>query len=280
MTYSFQGKELSSFFGMSDHYAEDQYEFLAHKGLINIIWNRSSSDRLIYIDAIPHVLKPNQLTTSTYLQRLSFEKGAEALTVFAFNREFYCIQDHDHEVSCNGIIFFGTQETPVITLDDSEQNKFENLYTVFLDEFKTRDTVQGEMLRSLLKRLIIKVTRLAKEQLITKELDDKQIDIIRKFNVYVDVHFREKRHVSDYAEMLFKSPKTISNLFAKYEQRSPLQIIHERIVLEAKRLLIYTDKTVKEIAFELGFDEVGSFHKLFKKVTTLTPQQFKLEIKS
>lgn len=280
MIYSFKGKELASFFGMSDNFAAHQHELWEHKGLINIIWNRSEKDCTLYIDEIPKVLKAHQLTTSTYLQKVRFKKEESPLAVFTFNREFYCIQDHDQEVSCNGIIFFGTQETPIITLDEIEKAKFEGLYTVFLDEFQTRDTVQGEMLRSLLKRLIIKVTRLAKEQLITKELDDKQIDIIRKFNVYVDVHFREKRHVSDYAEMLFKSPKTISNLFAKYEQRSPLQIIHDRIVLEAKRLLLYTDKTVKEIAFELGFEEVGSFHKLFKKVTLQTPQQFKLEMKS
>ncbi|MEM8565569.1 MAG: helix-turn-helix transcriptional regulator, partial [Bacteroidota bacterium] len=132
----------------------------------------------------------------------------------------------------------------------------------------------------LLKRLIIKTTRLAKSQLITKELNDTQIDVIRKFNVLVDIHYKSKRHVSDYAELLFKSPKTLSNLFAKYGQRTPLQIIHERLVVEAKRLLLYTDKTAKEIAYELGFDEVASFHKMFKKVVSQSPQQFKLEMKN
>jgi len=94
------------------------------------------------------------------------------------------------------------------------------------------------------------------------------------------MHFKEKRQVNDYAELLFKSPKTLSNLFAKYNQKTPLQIIHERVVLEAKRLLLYTDKTAKEIAYDLGFEEIASFHKLFKKVTGYTPQKFKIEMKS
>ena len=279
MMYFFQGKEFGSYLGMSDNYPADQAEFNRNDGLINIIWNRSEEEYIFYIDSLPQHLNPGQITTSTYLQNLSFEKSPKPLTVFSFNKPFYCIQDHDHEVSCNGIIFFGTQQTPVITLDPMEKRKFDLLHEVFLDEFKTRDNIQGEMLRMLLKRLIIKITRLAKAQLMPQELDDTQIDIIRKFNVFVDLHYREKRQVSDYAEMLYKSPKTITNLFAKHKQKSPLQIIHERIVLEAKRLLLYTDKTAKEIAFELGFEEVASFHKLFKKVTSLTPQQFKLEMK-
>jgi AraC-like DNA-binding protein len=172
----------------------------------------------------------------------------------------------------------GTQETPIITLGE-EAKKIETLLEVFIDEFRTRDNIQGEMLQMMLKRLIIKITRLAKEQLVTKELKESQIDIIRKFNVLVDLHFREKRQVNEYAEMLFKSPKTLSNLFAKYNHKSPLQIIQERIVLETKRLLIYTDKTVKEIAYDLGFEETGSLFKLFKKYTTKTPQEFKLEFK-
>ena len=198
---------------------------------------------------------------------------------FTFNREFYCIIDHDHEVSCNGIIFFGTQAQPVISIDAEESKKFETLLEVFLDEFTTRDNIQGEMLVMLLKRLIIKTTRIAKEQLIPSELKENQIDLVRKFNVLVDTHYKTKKQVSEYADLLFKSPKTLSNLFAKYNQKSPLQIIHERIVLEAKRLLMYTDKTAKEIAYDLGFDEVGTFHKLFKKITTQTPQAFKSEIK-
>ncbi|MBV6645683.1 MAG: helix-turn-helix domain-containing protein, partial [Cyclobacteriaceae bacterium] len=145
----------------------------------------------------------------------------------------------------------------------------------FIDEFQTRDNIQGEMLQMLLKRLIIKITRLARAQMMTRELDHQQIDIVRKFNTLVDLNYRAKKQVADYAELLFKSPKTLSNLFAKYNQKSPLHIIHERITLEARRLLIYTDKTAKEIAYDLGFDEVASFHKMFKKITGETPQQFK-----
>ncbi len=279
MVYTYKGNALGSLFGLSTNFQEECQHFEGSKGLINILWNQNSEPVEIEKDGVPINLGPNQITTSTYLQKIHFKQKQASITGFTFNREFYCIQDHDHEVSCNGIIFFGTQAPPIITLDNEEASKFNMLLEVFIDEFTTRDNIQGEMLVMLLKRLIIKITRLAKEQLIPTELKDSQIDIVRKYNVLVDTHYKRKKQVSDYADLLFKSPKTLSNLFAKYNQKSPLQIIHERIILEAKRLLIYTEKTSKEIAYELGFEEVGTFHKMFKKITNQTPQHFKNELK-
>ncbi|MEQ8242259.1 helix-turn-helix domain-containing protein [Fulvivirga sp.] len=275
MVYTFNGKELGSFFALSSDYANQRDEFKEYDNLINIHWNRNDLPITLSIDDVEHVLLPNQLTTSTYLQKLSFKKGEPPLTSFSFNREFYCIIDHDQEVSCNGVIFFGAFDIPKVTLEGDEIDKFEALYQVFLEEFKTRDSIQGEMLMMMLKRLIIKTTRLTKEQKIGQRLDDSQVDIVRKYNVLVDIHFKTKHQVNEYAEMLFKSPKTLSNLFAKYNHKTPLQIIHERIALEGKRQLLYTDKTAKEIAHDLGFDDAGSFHKLFKKITGHTPNDFK-----
>lgn len=221
------------------------------------------------------LLDPNQLTTTTYLQRVSLPAGS-TITTFSFNREFYCINDHDHETSCNGIIFFGNHTLPVISIPEGELRTYELLMEVFLEECRTRDNIQGEMLRILLKRLIIKTTRLAKKQLLPQDLNDTQVDLVRKYKVLVDLHYRQKRKVSDYAAMLYKSPKTLSNLFASMKLQSPLLIIHERLILEAKRLLMYSDKTAKEIAFDLGFEDAAAFHKLFKKMTGATPQQFKV----
>lgn len=279
MTYTYQAKGIGAFVSLSTDFAREKDQLANQKGLIHILWNKGTDPSTVRIDNTPIHLLPHQITTSTYLQHVAFEKSAPPLTVFSFNREFYCINTHDHEVSCNGIIFFGTQEAPIVTLGEPDILSFETLYKVCVEEFLTRDNIQGEMLLMMLKRLIIKITRLARQQLITKELDNHQIELVRKFNVLVDMHYKTHRQVADYADMLAKSPKTLSNLFAKYNQESPLNIIHGRIVLEAKRQLLYTDKSAKEIAHELGFDEIASFHKLFKKTTSVTPQQFKLEAK-
>jgi len=275
MKFEFYDQKLGSIFGLTDDIKKDAQSFTITSGTINFLWNRNAENLEILVDGILLVLKPNQIATTTYLQHISYKSTQLPLTSFLFNREFYCISDHDEEVSCNGILFFGTQDLPIITIPIEQERKFNTLYEIFEDEFATPDKIQGDMLQMLLKRLIIISTRLAKEQLIVKKLDNDQVDIIRRFNVLVDAHYKTKRKVSEYAELLFKSPKTLSNLFALYNQKSPQQIILERVALEAKRLINFTDKQNQEIAYELGFNDPAHFSSFFKKMTSLSPSKYR-----
>ncbi len=275
MKYEFYDNKLGSIFGLTDDIKKDEATFRLNSSTISFLWNRNNLPVSIVIDNATITLLPNQIVTTTYLHHVSFSKTDLPLTSFLFNREFYCIADHDTEVSCNGILFFGTQDLPIITIPETQEKKFETLYEIFQDEFATSDKIQGDMLQMLLKRLIIICTRLAKEQLILKEFDNEQVDVIRKFNVLVDTHYKTKRKVAEYADLLFKSPKTLSNLFSKYNQKSPQQIILERITLEAKRLMQFTDKQNQEIAFELGFNDAAHFSSFFKKMTNSSPTKYR-----
>jgi AraC-like DNA-binding protein len=275
MTHEFYNQKIGSLFGFTDDIKSNKIGFSVNAGNITILWNRNKIAVEVKVDDMAFQLFPNQLMTTTYLQYISYDKTVLPLTAFLFNREFYCISDHDSEVSCNGILFFGTQDLPIITIPKGQERKFNTLYEVFEDEFATPDQIQGEMLQMLLKRLIIICTRLAKEQLIIKKLDNDQIDVVRKFNVLVDIHYKTKRKVSDYAELLFKSPKTLSNLFALYNQKSPQQIILDRLALEAKRLLQFTEKQNQEIAYELGFNDPAHFSRFFKKMTDFSPTRYR-----
>ena len=67
----------------------------------------------------------------------------------------------------------------------------------------------------------------------------------------------------------------MANTFSKVSDKSPLQIIHERKALEAKRMLRYTDKPIKEIAYEIGFEDIQTFSRFFKKMENSSPTDFK-----
>ncbi|GAL65584.1 AraC family transcriptional regulator [Jejuia pallidilutea] len=231
----------------------------------------------IIVDSIPYTIEANSIFALTTVQYFQFISG-EDLVVYQFNREFYCIKDHDQEVSCAGLLFFGNVHIPIIELNEKENRKLNILHEVFLDELETEDTIQAEMLRMLMARFIIITTRLlkAKEGFVETTKNTK-IDLLREFNLLVESFFKTEHSVSFYADKLYKSPKTLSNTFAKLNT-SPLQIIHERIILEAKRLLIYTDKTAKEIAYEVGFDDASHLSRLFKRHTSLSPSDFKKQL--
>jgi AraC-like DNA-binding protein len=143
------------------------------------------------------------------------------------------------------------------------------------EEFENQDHIQGEMLIVLLKRLLIMSTRIARKNLPNPEVENKKLDLIRKFNILVETHFKEKHKVIDYANLLHKSPKTLSNLFHNSYNKTPLQVINERIILEAKRLLMFSDRKTQQIAYELGYSEVGHFSKFFKKHTGHSPKEYK-----
>ncbi len=282
MKLEFRENKLDAILGLTDDIKNNEKRFSSTENTIKLLWNRNEEAVQLQVDGISFELLPNQIVTTTYLRHISFSQSELPITAFLFNREFYCISDHDAEVSCNGILFFGTQDLPIISIPEEQQKRFDALYEVFVEEFSTPDKIQGDMLQMMLKRLIIMSTRLAKEQLIVKELNNDQIDVIRKFNYLVDIHYKTKRKVSDYAELLFKSPKTLSNLFSIYNHKSPQQIILDRLALEAKRLIHFTDKQNQEIAYDLGFNDPAHFSRFFKKMTLLTPSQYreKAEISS
>lgn len=275
MKHEYNDSKLGAILGFTDDIKRDQERFSVTSKTIKFLWNRNNCPLVIQIDGMDLELLPNQIITVTYLQHVSYSETELPLSAILFNREFYCISDHDSEVSCNGILFFGTQDIPIITIPEGQLNKFNLLHDMFIEEFSTPDNIQGDMLQMLLKRMIIMSTRLAKEQLIVKTLGNDHIDTIRKFNFLVDLHYKTKRKVSDYAEMLYRSPKTLSNLFSIYNQKSPQQIILERIALEAKRLINFTDKQNQEIAFELGFNDPAHFSRFFKKMTQMTPSEYR-----
>jgi AraC-like DNA-binding protein len=245
--------------------------------LLTIAWNRGA-DQKINIDGVDYPFASNSIVSLMTNNTFYFERPEE-IVAWQYNRAFYCIIDHDKEVSCVGFLFYGSNGVMFMELNDDYSRKINALLTVFLDEFSEKDNIQGEMLRMLLKRLIILITRLAKRQHLNGfDLPEEEFDIVRRFNLLVENHYRQYHQVQDYANLLNKSPKTLSNLFAQYNHKTPLQVIKERIALEAKRLLQYTDKTSKEIAFELGFEDPANFSRFFKQQTGLPPGDFKVSL--
>ncbi len=238
-----------------------------------IAWNPGES-QTVTIDGTEYEFPAHSLLTLLFNQSFSFEHAA-GIIAWQFNREFYCIIDHDSEVSCVGFLFSSTDHL-FVKLSEQAQHKLQLLSDIFAEELKASDHIRNEVLLALLKRLIIYVTQLAKSGYVpVKKQQDERFHIIRKFNLLVEAHFKSERSVNFYARQLCKSPKTLSNLFALFNQKAPSQIIQERVTVEAKRLLSYTDKSVKHITFELGFEDVSYFSNFFKKNTGLSPSDFR-----
>jgi len=272
MKRQFSDSTTGAFFYCGDEALLKAFTSVKPSGLFMFVWANKHPISL-RIDQVDVTLDPGQIIAITPFHYVQYLSGENAI-VYQFNREFYCIKDYDREVGCVGVLFYGNSEMPVVTLDKSQCRKFRFLHEIFLEELETKDNIQAEMLRLLMARFIIKTTRLMKSQNSYSRVYDDKMEVIRMFTYLVEGNFRKEHSVAFYASELNKSPKTISNYFLGLE-KSPLQIIHDRIVLETKRLLIYTDLTAKEIAYEVGFDDASHLSRLFKKQTGESPMTFK-----
>lgn len=271
LTYSSLKDE--DLFILTDFSCFPSQEFLIKKGLYKILWCRADSLK-ITLDGYELELVENDVIFCTPLNVLDIPMKSGGAHSFVFNKQFFCIQTHDHQVSCNGLLFFGSSEPQVIKLTEKEVEQFKIMVTMFEEDLSIKDQLQGEMLRSLLKRLLIMSTRMVKRNLSQPSISNAHLNIVREYNILVEKHFREFHQVKEYANLLFKSPKTLSNLFIKYSEKSPIKVINDRILLEAKRLLLYSTKSNEEIATELGYN-AGHFSKFFKKNTGASPTEFR-----
>jgi AraC-like DNA-binding protein len=243
---------------------------LLEKNLYKIIWCHENETTIV-VDGYQMQLSAGQVMFCTPGNVVKIPKENRGLIAYVFNREFYCIQYNDCEVSCMGMLFYGSSNAPIAALDIKQAKSFEAILLLLQEEFDIKDHIQEEMLRTLLKRMLITSTQLIKTCGFTNNMTSQQVELIRKFNILVEYLFKEKHQVADYAALLFKSPKTLSNFFKKHNAPSPMRVINNRITAEAKRLLLYSNKSAEEIAYELGYQEASHFSKFFKKQTGMTP---------
>lgn len=240
---------------------------------LSLLWFKSSPNS-INIDTVDYIMDLNEFISLTEFHKTRVTSIENAVLI-RWNRAFYCVIDHDSEVGCKGILYYGASSVPVIRPNKEELEILNAVFKMLLMEMQSKDNLQLEMLQMLLKIMLIRCTRIYKNQNVKKLLSDKQIDIIRAYNFLVEQHFKSKHTVKEYADLLYKSPKTLSNIFKKNGDISPLQYIHNRIILEARRQLVYTEQSISDISYALGYKDVQSFSRFFKKQEGISPQKFK-----
>ncbi len=269
-----------------DHYKRLGLEIFSEENLKTFNGNRFSTDIKVFfipsgyeltVDFNHYKTKKPSLFFLTN-QHVNIQKGKDESVLLFYNRDFYCIQIHDKEVACDGLLFHNVFEIPFVELDDAEAVLIKGLFQHIQDELEWKDSSAEEMIRTYVKQIIIRATRKWKKQNLDNDsirIPDSGLDIFRDFSRHLEIHFREKHNVAEYAEQLHLAPKTLTHKFKNLNLESPNQFIINRILLEAKRLLFYTDKPVKEIAYDLGYEDPAYFNRLFTHKTGSTPANFK-----
>jgi AraC-like DNA-binding protein len=101
------------------------------------------------------------------------------------------------------------------------------------------------------------------------------LEYVLLFKDLLERNYKKLKSVNMYATDLGVSSRRLSQATFKILGKSPKELIDERILLESKRFLIHSTSTIKEIAYDLGFDELTNFIKYFRKHNRFTPVEFR-----
>jgi len=237
------------------------------------IWNTGNFLH-ITIDKIPYRLFKDEIIFLTEFHKID-DIHIDTARMVRFNKSFFCMIDQDNQVGSKGLLFYGASHIQIVTIDSTVVNDFEALWRIFHNEMQQENILQKEMLESMLKQILILSVRILRKSTHLDKLGKSQIDIVREFNYLVETHFNTHHNVAFYASKLNKSPKTLSNLFSSAFNRSPLSIIHDRIIIHAKRQINYTNFSIKEISHQLGYKDIQTFSRFFKNKEGLSPSQYR-----
>lgn len=134
--------------------------------------------------------------------------------------------------------------------------------------------IDYDILQNLVFTFLLKLEKIAQTQYKTNIVVAEQ-DIYYQFVNLLENKFNSEHKVSYYTRMLNATPKKINSILLKTNEKTISELIIERIILEAKRLLVYSNKSIKEIAYELGFEDNYYFSRTFKIQTSLSPELFR-----
>ncbi len=195
-----------------------------------------------------------------------------------FHSEFFCIHKHHKEISCNGILYNNVYQPPFVNVDKNSAATFDMLCDQIKTQMQNPALAQYELLVSYLKIFLITAARLKTEQQPPAPetvTDNKEPFILQKLKDAIEENFKTKHSPAEYAELLYISPKALAKITKSYFNKTLSHLINERIVIEAKRELYLTSKTVKEIAWELGYEDEYYFSRFFKVNADVSPQMYR-----
>ena len=168
------------------------------------------------------------------------------------------------------------QLSQILEVDRQQQSLLNRVFSNIADEYRRQQAFRDLSLQAAVSQLLIWIVRNGRgKQTQAKQQNSNGKQYFSKFMQLVEQHFNQHLSLDCYAAQLGISKPHLNSLCRQFSNRSALQLIHQRLLLEAKRDLIYTVLTVADIADKLGFSEPPYFTRFFKRLTGKSPMEFR-----
>jgi len=200
--------------------------------------------------------------------------------IIHFNEEFLSDDKNEINTFLKHNIFNSFENEPFFIIAKNNVNNIMNILKQMQDEMLTPNQfAHRQYMKILLNMFLIIIQRFGiRNSCHGLSINNPSHILFVKFRGLLEKHYHKIHTVSQYASLLNVSNKTLTNCTKEVMHQTPLEIINERISLEAKRLLSYSDKNINEIAFDLGFEDPSYFVKFFKRQINMLPSNFRKTI--
>ncbi len=216
-----------------------------------------------------HFLTPGQV------HLISREEAYHGFLI-VFSREFYSMGAGDEDLLMTLPFFNNNTPEPVLNLDNEDFDELLDILGHLRKDLARDSEIREDVLRSYLHIFLLKCRYFFNRNNFDKEtINDPAFLSLGRFRNIVERHFREIHMVRDYAGMMNMTPEHLNKLVKSQTGQNAGEVIMKRILLEARRLLTYTDLSAKEIAYKLNYDDPSYFSRIFRKKTGLSPSEFR-----
>lgn len=197
--------------------------------------------------------------------------------VFTFSKDFLIENNIPESFISNINLFSPFGDSPPLKVDRDTFRRLLRIVGEMESCLPMELTYRSRALGALLQLFLIycnNSTALDSDQL---DEESANVCILRDFKDLVATHYAEWHKVNDYASRIHITPKHLSQTVKELTGKTAKEIIQDRLMLEAKRLLLHTELSIKEIAFRIGFAEPLHFSGFFKKKAGLSPSGYREE---
>ena len=196
--------------------------------------------------------------------------------ILVFTDSFFCLSERDNSFLRSSILFNDLEDRPTLKITKQNFQKFNSICESIIEELSLPpDDSKHFIVKNLVHNFLLIAEREKRKQGFKEFKKSTDLDLTLLFRDLLEKNYTSLKSVSDYARILYVSEKRLGQATAKILGNPPKEIINERVLLEAKRVLAHTNLSVKEIGQNLGFDDPAYFIRYFKKNTNSTPVEFR-----
>jgi AraC-like DNA-binding protein len=248
-----------------------------------VIWFKSGTGKH-YVDFKEYDVFENAIFFIAKNQVHYFDSNTNYTGVLIhFNETFLIHNDSEMDFLLKFELFNNPYQQPACSIGNDTGHLLNGYLKQIMAELQNQHAFgKEELLRIYLKAFLIQVQRRRYELQQNNEqfprVQSERRSQLMKFVNLIDENYVKGMTVSEYAQAMHISSRTLSDLTSQLLNKTPSQMIMERIILEAQRLLLHSNLNVSQIGYRLGFDDPSYFVKYFKKHTTLSPMDFRQSI--